>query len=174
MFADVGMAAGADDIRDARGMAMADFDNDGDVDIIVNNNPGDCGLEFVPPVLLQNNVGQSRRWLVMHLEGTKSNRDALGAEVRIYSGELQAMRHVHAGSGYASQGDPRLYFGLGSKETIERISVKWPSGEIQEFRDVAANQILFLTEGKNLAVAPYAVTGDLSVSQVTPEELPAR
>ena len=173
-FADVGMASATDDISDARGMAFADFDNDGDLDIIVNNNPGDCGKESVAPVLLKNNVGQSRNWLVLHLEGSESNRDALGAEVRVYSAEFRALRHVHAGAGYASQGDPRLYFGLGTKDVIERISVKWPTGRIQEFSNVNANQILFLKEAMDLTSAPYEVSNGVNVSELNPTESPVR
>lgn len=170
IFADVGMASGADDIKDARGMAFADFDNDGDLDVIVNNNPGDCGVTSVAPTMLKNNVGQSRRWLVMHLVGTKSNRDALGAEVRVYSKEFRALRHVHAGAGYASQGDPRLYFGLGDHRIIERMSVKWPSGTEQEFKHVATNQILMLEEGRPLTAAPYAATQNLIGNLSSPAE----
>ena len=173
-FANIGMAAGADDISDARGMAFADFDNDGDLDIIVNNNPGDCGKESVPPVLLRNNVGQSRNWLVLHLEGAESNRDALGAEVRIYSGDFRALRHVHAGAGYASQGDPRLYFGLGSKDVTDRISVKWPSGKVQEFTNVKANRILFLKEASELTPATYGNPNDVNVSELNPADFPVR
>jgi hypothetical protein len=155
------MASGTDDIKDSRGLAFADFDNDGDLDIVVNNNPGDCGLTSVAPTMLKNNIGQSRRWLMVHLVGTRSNRDALGAEVRVYSKDFQALRHVHAGAGYASQSDPRLYFGLGDCQSVERMSVKWPSGAVQEFENVASDQMLMLEEGKPLAVVPYAATQTL-------------
>lgn len=151
-FSDCGMAAGADDIKDARGAAVADFDNDGDLDIVVNTNPGDCGKdeEGVPPVLLINKVGQDRNWLVIKLAGTSSNADALGAEVRVQAGDLHCMRHVHAGGGYASQSDRRLFFGLGEHDTIDSITVTWPSGREQVFETVQTRQHLFLREGEDL------------------------
>lgn len=150
-FADVAMATGADDIKDARGMAIADFDNDGDYDIVVNTNPGDCGKKSVPPVLLRNDIGQKRNWLAIKLTGVKSNRDAIGAQVTVQcqkdSGEVVTMlRHVTAGGGYASQNSDRIYFGLSTYSNVRSMKIVWPSGKTQTFENVATNQFLRINE----------------------------
>lgn len=144
------MAMGADDIKDARGMAVADFDNDGDLDIVVNTNPGDVGKPSVPPVLLRNDLGQNRNWLCVELKGTISNHDAVGAEViiagrRSDGSKITLMRHVTAGGGYASQNSDRLYFGLGDV-SIESLTVRWPSGRKHNFAELAAKQLLRISE----------------------------
>lgn len=149
-FADVAMAVGADDIKDARGMAVADFDNDGDLDIVVNTNPGDVGKPSVPPVLLRNELGQNRNWLAVELSGTISNHDAVGAEVMVEGrsttgSTVTLMRHVSAGGGYASQNSDRLYFGLGDV-SIESLTVRWPSGKELVFAESTANQLLRISE----------------------------
>jgi len=148
-FTDVGMAVGADDDKDGRGMAVADFDNDGALDIVINNNPGDSGIgERARATLLHNNVGQRRNWLAVELQGTKSNRDAVGAEVRIEAGGSRQMRHVTAGSGYASQNSARLYFGLDDKPIVDELTVKWPGGGTERFENIAARHLLRITEGQ--------------------------
>ncbi|MEQ1824613.1 MAG: ASPIC/UnbV domain-containing protein [Pirellula sp.] len=167
-FADVAMAMGADDIKDARGMAIADFDNDGDYDIVVNTNPGDCGKKSMPPVLLRNDIGQSRNWLAIKLIGTESNRDAIGAEVTLRgfadSGEVvQMLRHVTAGGGYASQNSDRIYFGLGSLTQIDSVTVRWPSGTSLTYREVESNQILYLREDD---VEQHSASSRLSIGVV--------
>jgi hypothetical protein len=152
-FTDVGMAVGADDDKDGRGMAVADFDNDGALDIVINNNPGDSGIkERAHATLLHNNVGQRRNWLAVELQGTKSNRDAVGAEVRIEAGDSKQMRHVTAGSGYASQNTSRLYFGLDNKDKVQTMTVKWPSGLIQRFDNIPADHLVHITEGMSIQV----------------------
>ena len=150
-FADVAMALGADDVQDARGMAVADIDHDGDLDIIINTHPGDHGVISTPPVLLRNNLGHHRNWVAIKLTGTKSNRDAIGAQVILElegadGKPLKLMRHVTAGGGYASQNSDRLYFGLGNRSRIASLTVRWPSGQIQEFEDVDGNCLYQLTE----------------------------
>jgi len=155
-FSDVGLALNVDDIKDGRGMAVADFDNDGDLDIVINNNTGDCGLTQVPPTLLRNDLNHlERNWLAVKLIGTAANRDAIGAEVvircRSKDGRFfQAMRHVTAGSGYASQNSDLLHFGLGSHKHIEMLAIRWPGSRtaVQTFQDLAANQLLEIQEGR--------------------------
>lgn len=150
-FADVGMALGADDIKDARGMAIADFDNDGDYDIVVNTNPGDCGKPGMPPVLLRNDIGQTRNWLSVKLIGATSNRDAIGAQVTARcltdSGStVQRLRQVTAGGGYASQNSDRLYFGLDDCTNVESLTVVWPSGKTDVYPNIRTNQFLQISE----------------------------
>ena len=164
-FSDVAMATGADDIRDARGVATADFDNDGDLDIVINNNPGDSGrAELSRATLLRNNVGERRNWLAIELRGTESNRDAVGASVTLEVGNEKLMRLVSAGSGFASQQGARLYFGLGDKTEIDVLTVRWPNGRIEKFskqgnQAIAARQFIRITEGKEIEVLELARAG---------------
>ena len=157
-FSDVAMATGADDVRDARGVATADFDNDGDLDIVINNNPGDSGrAELSRATLLRNNVGERRNWLAIELRGTESNHDAVGASVTLEAGGEKFMRLVSAGSGFASQQSARLYFGLGDKTEVDVMTVKWPNGRIQRFskdrnQTIATRQLIRITEGQEIQV----------------------
>ena len=154
-FTDVAMALGADDQRDARGVAIADFDNDGDLDIAINHNPGDNDdLSRRQPVLYRNEIGHQRAWLAVELEGRESNRDAVGAVVLLKAGDRLQTRQVTAGSGYASQQSRRLYFGLGDAETIDQISVLWPSGEIWRLNDLSTRRLLRIVEGGEPALLP--------------------
>ncbi len=156
-FTDVAMASGADDIRDSRGIATADFDNDGDLDIVVNNNPGDSGrAELSRATLLRNNVGERRTWLAVELRGTASNRDAVGASVTVEAGNEKFTRLVSAGSGFASQQSARLYFGLGDKTQVEVVTVRWPNGRIEKFAKQAARQLIRITEGSGIEVLALA------------------
>jgi hypothetical protein len=154
-FTDVAMATGADDIRDARGTATADFDNDGDLDVVINNNPGDSGrAELSRATLLRNNVGERRNWLAIELRGTESNRDAVGASVTVEAGGQKFTRLVSAGSGFASQQSGRLYFGLGDKTQVDVVTVHWPRGRIEKFtKAIAARQLVRITEGKEFQVS---------------------
>jgi hypothetical protein len=157
-FANVAMAVGTDDIKDGRGVALGDFDNDGDLDIVMNTNPGDCGHASSLPVLLRNDLGQNRNWLVVELVGSRSNREAIGAEVNIRSagragGEpFRAMRHVTAGSGYASQNSHRLHFGLGDDHpVVTTLTVRWPGGDKEQmFENIPANRWVRIREGVGL------------------------
>ena len=161
-FSDVAMATGADDIRDARGVATADFDNDGDLDIVINNNPGDSGrAELSRATLLRNDVGERRNWLAIELRGTESNRDAVGASVTLEVGGEKLTRLVSAGSGFASQQSARLYFGLGDKTEVDTMTVRWPNGRIQKFskernQTIAARQLIRITEGQAIQVQGLA------------------
>lgn len=152
-FTDVSKASGADDIKDARGMALADFDNDGDLDIIINNNPGDHGVESIEPTLLRNDVGQQRNWLAVKLTGVDSNRDAVGARViarlsaEENSGAELQVRHVTAGCAYASQHTERLVFGLGSASGVKSLRVIWPSGLEQELGPQPSGVLVVVEEG---------------------------
>ncbi|MCA1593861.1 MAG: ASPIC/UnbV domain-containing protein [Acidobacteria bacterium] len=156
-FHDVAMATGADDIKDARGMSTADFDNDGDLDIVTNSNPGDSGrAELSRATLLRNNVGERRNWLAVELRGKESNRDAVGAVVTIEAGGGKQMRLVTAGSGFASQHTARLYFGLGEKNGADSLTVRWPrTGRVERFekigdQPIGARRMVRVTEGEGI------------------------
>jgi enediyne biosynthesis protein E4 len=155
-FTDIAMALGADDIKDVRGMAIADFDNDGALDIIMNSNPGDSGdATKARPALLRNNIGSRRNWLAVELTGTQSNRDAVGAMVTIETGGAKQLRLVSAGSGFASQNSERLYFGLNDKSQIDALTVRWPSGRVERFNNIenqpiAARHVIRITEGTRI------------------------
>ena len=123
----------------SRGCAFGDFDNDGDVDIlIVNLNE--------PPSLLRNDLQGNQNWLKVKLEGVKSNRSAIGARVLVrYGGKVQAQAVVSQSSFYSSN-DPRLHFGLGASK-IADVDVHWPNGLVEQFPRITANQWLKLREG---------------------------
>jgi len=159
-YVDLGQALGADDISDARGIAVADFDNDGDLDLVINNNPGDRGLDGAPPVLLRNDLGQQKHWVAVELTGTSSNREAVGAEVHIEVGEQTQMRLVSAGSSYAGQHSMRLYFGLGQAESIDQITVKWPSGHVDRYEQPPIHQLIEITEQGEMTARPLPQLAD--------------
>jgi hypothetical protein len=166
-FADVAMAMGADDVKDARGMAIADFDNDGDYDVVINTNPGDCGQSAVPPVLLRNDLGQQRHWLAVKLWGSTCNCDAVGAQVTLrYTNNngqpVQMLRQVSAGGGYASQNSDRLYFGLNDASDAESLTVVWPSGKQQTFYGISADRLLEIEEEGGVRELPETTPWQLT------------
>jgi enediyne biosynthesis protein E4 len=129
--------------RVSRGAAIGDFDNDGDLDILVSNNGQ-------PPQLLRNDGGNLNHWLQLFLIGTRSNRDAVGARVKVTAGNLVLYEERKGGMSYQSAQDPRLHFGLGQRSAIDQIEIKWPSGEVTELTNLEADQILAVEEGKGL------------------------
>jgi hypothetical protein len=127
----------------SRGCAAGDLDNDGDVDVVVNNLDG-------PPSLLRNDGGNRNHWILIKLVGTRSNRSAIGARVKLTANGRTQMDEVMSGSSYYSQNDLRLHFGLGEAARVERIEVNWPSGLRETFADVAANRLVVIQEGKGI------------------------
>ena len=124
-----------------RGSCTGDYDNDGDLDLFVTNLNDRC-------ILLRNNKGNQKNWILLDLEGTISNRDAVGARVNLTSGGKLQIAQKRSTTGYLSQGDHRLHFGLGKNENIESIEIIWPSGKSQVMENIKANQILTVTEPK--------------------------
>ncbi len=122
-----------------RGAAFGDYDNDGDVDVFVVNLH-DRG------VLLRNDRGNERHWISLYLIGTESNRDGVGARVTVETGDVVQVRQRTGASGYLSQNDPRLHFGLGERTTVDRIEVRWPSGMVQVLENLEADRVLTITE----------------------------
>ena len=128
----------------SRGLASGDYDNDGDVDILAISNANDT------PDLIRNDGGNRRNWVAIQTIGTKSNRAGIGAKVKLSAGGLTQMDEVRSGSGYLSQNDLRLHFGLGDRKLIDFIEVRWPSGVVDTIQDIVPNQILVIKEGYGL------------------------
>jgi hypothetical protein len=122
-----------------RGACLGDYDNDGDMDILVVNLNDRARF-------LRNNKGNMNNWILLHLTGTASNRDAIGARIKISSGGKEQIAQKKGTTGYLSQNEPRVHFGLGKNEMIEKIEIKWPSGKMQTLENVKANQVLEITE----------------------------
>ena len=124
-----------------RGVAFADFDNDGFMDLVVANN-GD------PPLLLHNSGNNGNHFLNFKLVGHKSNRDGMGARIRVVAGGLPQIREIAGGGSYLSQSDLRAHFGLGNATRAELVEVNWPSGEKQIFRELEANKFYLIEEAE--------------------------
>ena len=144
-FADVGHRSGPAlaELHVARGAAVGDYDDDGDQDIVVVN-------DNEPPSLLRNDGGNELHWLKVRLRGTRSNRDGIGARLRLVSGGLRQFREARFGGGYLSSNDPRLHFGLGRNGLVERLEVEWPSGKRQVVTDLPADHLVTLDEERGV------------------------
>ena len=125
-----------------RGVAFADFDNDGFVDLVVANNND-------PPLLLHNSGGNGNHFVSFKLAGTKSNRDAIGARLKLTAAGMTQIREVQSGGSYMSQSDLRAHFGLASAANIDKLEITWPSGAKQSFSNFPADQFYSIVEGKN-------------------------
>jgi enediyne biosynthesis protein E4 len=143
-FEDVTQSTGAGQAaRSSRGAAFGDVDNDGDIDVLVMNMNE-------PPSLLTNGYSGRNRWLLVKLEGSASNRSAIGATVVLRAGGRTQARAVLSQSSYYSHDDLRLHFGLGPADRVDEIQIRWPGGATQVLKDVAAGQILMVKESKPL------------------------
>jgi enediyne biosynthesis protein E4 len=140
-FADVSDSSGPglDLVMVGRGAAFGDYDNDGDIDVFVSNN-NQRG------VLLRNDGRGPTHWITLRMVGTVSNRDGIGARIKVTAGDLVQMEEVRSGSSYLSQNDLRVHFGLGQRELIDRIEIRWPSGIAQVLERVPADQFLVIEE----------------------------
>src|SRR5215472_4097937 len=123
-----------------RGLATADYDNDGDIDIVTNNR-GDF------PSLLRNDGGNANHWLTVQLAGTKSNRDGIGASLKLTSEGFVHVEQAKGGMSYMSASDPRIHFGLGKRAKIDSLEITWPSGQVDRLTNIPINQIITVREG---------------------------
>lgn len=130
-------------VHSARGAAYCDYDNDGDLDIAVSNIDD-------RPQLLRNDGGNRKHWLEMRLVGTRSNRDAIGALVKVQTGESVQWDRVRTGGSYISGNDLRLHFGLEDRNSADSVEIRWPSGATEKLQNVPANRILTIQEGKGV------------------------
>jgi Flp pilus assembly protein TadD len=138
-YVDCSGISGLDFAEDSRAFAITDVDGDGRLDLIVKNR-------LAPQVrVFQNNCAAARHSIAFHLRGTKSNRDGIGAEVRV-DGQV---KFVQAGSGFLSQHTKKLYFGLGASDTAKRVDVRWPTGELQAFTSLPAGHLYTIQEGSD-------------------------
>ena len=141
-FDKVSDSLGPDFIRPivGRGLATGDYDNDGDIDIVTNNR-GDF------PSLLRNDGGNTNNWLTVQLVGTKSNRDGIGASLKLTSEGFVQVEQCKGGMSYMSASDPRIHFGLGKHTKIATLEIIWPSGQVERLTSIPINQIITVKEG---------------------------
>jgi len=129
----------------SRGCAFGDFDNDGDLDIMIMN-------QNEPPSLLRNDAPPQNHWIKVRLQGTKSNRSAIGSRVLVRYGSKVQAQEVMSQSSYVSSNDPRLHFGLGAVESVD-IEVRWPLGLVEQHKNIAVNRLITLREGAGIIQA---------------------
>ena len=137
-FSEVGWINGADRVEDGRGLALLDSDRDGRLDIVLRN--------FNQPAGLLRNASGSGHWVSFELEGTRSNRDAIGAKLRLRIGDRWQTRVVTAGSGYLSGSSLRQHFGIGDAIRADEVVIDWPSGEQTVLRDLPIDRLHSVTE----------------------------
>lgn len=144
-FAEVAAEAGAALMtpRASRGLTFGDLDNDGFIDVVVNNLDG-------KPTILRNDGASHNNWITIKLVGSGKNRDAIGARVKVDSGELTQWDEVHAGGSYLSSNDLRLHYGLQKKTKVDLIEIHWPDGKLESVANVTVNNFLVIEEGKGL------------------------
>lgn len=130
----------------SRGAAFGDYDNDGDIDIFLNNSNQ-------PATLLRNDGGNNKPWLTLQLIGTQSNASAIGTKVFVKASSLSLFREVRSGASYLSQSDLRVHFGLGKHSTIDTLAIRWQSGHRDQFSHLKSNQILRIKEGHGLILS---------------------
>ena len=133
----------------SRGAAFGDIDNDGDIDIVIENLEG-------KPTILRNDGGNRNNWINIQLQGRGPNHDAVGARVKIVAGDLVQWGEVRAGGSYLSASDLRLHFGLEKRTGIDLVEVHWMGGAVEMVRRVPINQFVTLQEGKGVVKASPA------------------
>jgi hypothetical protein len=141
-FKDISAESGVDNDLDGRGIGVGDFDNDGRLDLVQTN--GD------QPLLFYHNVTEKPgNWIELKLIGTKSNRDAIGARVRVEAGGITQVREIDGGNGYAGESTRRAHFGLGAAAKIDKLQIHWPSG-LNETVTVPLNRVTYIEEGRGV------------------------
>jgi hypothetical protein len=143
-YADLSQTAGPGIVEKhaARGAAFADYDNDGQVEVLINN-------QNEPPTLLDQAAPAKGNWIILKLEGSRSNRSAIGAKIEVTAGGRPQIQEVRSGGSYLSQGDLRLHFGLGQAERAEQVTITWPGGQQQTAKVLEANRVHVLREAAN-------------------------
>ena len=144
-FKDVGPASGPGFAlkKPSRSLSAGDIDNDGDLDLVIGNVGQTADV-------LRNDGGNRRNSLLIRTIGTKSNRDGIGARLKLTVNGKVLLREVKAGSSYLSQSDLRVHFGMGQAARADNLEIRWPSGAVETVKDVEANQILTITEGRGI------------------------
>ena len=147
-FQDVTGQAGADLAipKPARGTAFGDYDNDGDIDVLVVNIDQ-------PPSLYRNDGGNRRRWVSLRLEGTDGNRDGVGAWVELETGDGRQAAEVRSGGSYLSHNDTRLHFGLGDAVRVEAVRIRWPNGNTETLGPLEADRFVTIREGAGVTAS---------------------
>ncbi len=125
----------------SRGAGFDDLDNDGDVDVVILNSRE-------KPTILRNDTSNDNHWIQIHLRGVKTNRDGVGARVKVVAGDLTLIDEVHSGRGYQSHYGMRLHFGLGERDHVDRVEVHWIGGGTDVLTDVNVDQLLAIIEGE--------------------------
>jgi hypothetical protein len=144
--ADVGLAS----LRlPGRGGAFCDYDNDGDLDVAIIN------IDDRPTLLRNDGGSRAGNWLQVKTVGVKSNRDGVGAAVKVVAGDLVQYDRVRTGGSFCSSNDMRLHFGLGSRQVVDLVEIRWPSGAVDRLTNVDPNQVLVIREGAGRIASPY-------------------
>jgi hypothetical protein len=135
-----------------RGLAVADYDNDGDLDLAIN-------VRGERAELLRNDGGNANNWLQVFLIGTKSNRDAVGASLKVVAEGFTQVKQRQGGMGYMSASDPRVHFGLGTRKSIQSLEITWPNGAVEKLDKVPVNEIITVKEGEGIVPGKFPRIG---------------
>ena len=144
----------------SRGLAVGDLFNDGQMDVVVNNLDG-------APMILRNHGVPENHWVSFELAGTKSNRLAIGARLKLMVGGMTQTEEIHSGASYLSQNDLRVHFGLGKATKVDSLEIRWPSGQVETVKDLAADKFYSVLEGQGI-VAPEKIRPKPKIDEAKP------